>query len=161
MHVSLFGCHETLLLLEANLFLLFPYFCPPRLLLGSSEEVVGLLALQFNCSHTKVFKLSLPCCHWWIITADGVWLLSMAHLMARWGSNKGQRNAGAPRQSRSVHNKQHKIRTLFCITTEAMTPRAARPREGWPLTPTIPTIVPGRGTLLYCGDTWPVRPRAE
>lgn len=54
--------------------------------------------------------------------------LSMAHLMSHWGSNKGQRNAKAPRQKHWVHNKQHKIESPFCRVTEAVIPRAARVR---------------------------------
>lgn len=112
-----------------------------------------------NHSCTMVFKL--PGCCLWIIIADGVWLVSMAHLMAHWGSNKGQWNASAPRQKHWVHNKQHKIVSPFCRATEAVIPRAVRVRGAWPLTSTIRTIVPGRGTLLYSCDTWPMRPTTE
>lgn len=49
-----------------------------------------------NRSYAIALKLSLLGCSLWIITADGVWLVSMAHLMPRWGTNKGQWNAEAP-----------------------------------------------------------------
>lgn len=137
-HIASFLCHST---------------C--RLHRGSYWH--ACLAVNHSC--TMVFKP--PGCCLWIIIADGVWLLSMAHLMAHWGSNKGPWNARAPRPKDWMHYKQHKIVCPFCRATEAVIPRAARVRGAWPLTPTIRTIIPGRGTLLYSCDTWPVRPTSE
>lgn len=111
-----------------------------------------------NRSYSIALKLSLLGCSLWIITADGVWLVSMAHLMPHWSTNKGQWNVEAPGLWHWVHNKQHKIKSLFCRATEAVIRKAARV---WPLTPTIHTIVPERDVPLYSCDTWLVRPTAE
>lgn len=85
----------------------------------------------------KTFLTCTPCtlqavCAWLqLVNYHCRWCLaglSMAHLMSHWGSNKGQRNATAPRQKHWVHNKQHKIESPFCRATEAVIPRAARVR---------------------------------
>lgn len=131
------------------------------MLADGTEKVAGLCALQLTIA--TLWSSSCPC-----PAATSEWSLQMVSGCSQWliwwligAPIKASGMPEPPGRNTEWIINSTKL-SLFCIATEAVIPRAARVRgrggERRPLTPTIHTIVPARGTPLYSPDTWPVRP---